>query len=208
MITTICPLRVVHPTLAVEQKPHAATTHRCVRHGPRFPTTTSKNTTGHIRESALHQDTPDSPHEPQAADDEPTDEPQAAAEAEEQLTNNKGILTRLQEKHFAAAQRPVQRLHRNLGHPTNLELARILKEKDASASIIAAAHSNTHAQIVMQTGHHLKYQRAVCEQAAASTHAYKQTEHSTVLTPGQWPQILRKHLPAAPSTQTWPKQNS
>ena len=94
-------------------------------------------------ESAHHQDTPDSPHEPQAADDEPYDELQASAEAEEHFTNNKGILTRLQEQRFAAAQRTVQRLHRNLGHPTNLELARILKQRNASASIIAAAQQHT-----------------------------------------------------------------
>ena len=61
---------------------------------------------------------------------------------EEQLDNNRGILTRLQETQWSAAQRTVQRIHRNLGHPTNLELARLLKSKNASPAIIAAAQEH------------------------------------------------------------------
>ena len=36
---------------------------------------------------------------------------------DEQLDINRGILTRLQETQWSAAQRTVQRIHRNLGHP-------------------------------------------------------------------------------------------
>ena len=69
-------------------------------------------------------------------------QPQRATEHEydiDELGNNSGILTRLQETQLAAAKRIVQRLHRNLGHPTNLELCKILKQKQASASILHAA---------------------------------------------------------------------
>ena len=45
---------------------------------------------------------------------------------DDHIENNKGILTRLQETRLSAARRTVQRLHRNLRHPTNLELARVL----------------------------------------------------------------------------------
>ena len=61
---------------------------------------------------------------------------------DEQLDNNRGILTRLQETQWSAAQRTVQRIHRNLGHPTNLELAKLLKSKNASPSIVAAAQQH------------------------------------------------------------------
>ena len=43
---------------------------------------------------------------------------------DDQIDNNRGTLTRLQDTQLAAARRTVQRLHRNLGHPTNLELAK------------------------------------------------------------------------------------
>ena len=62
---------------------------------------------------------------------------------DDQIGNNTGILTRLQETQLAAARRTVQRLHRNLGHPTNLELAKVLKTKNASASILLAAKEHT-----------------------------------------------------------------
>ena len=62
------------------------------------------------------------------------------------LDNNRGILTRLQETQWSAAQRTVQRIHRNLGHPTNLELAKLLKSKNASPSIVAAAQQH-HCQL-------------------------------------------------------------
>ena len=39
-----------------------------------------------------------------------------------------GVLQRLQETRPAMAARTVQRLHRNLGHPTNLELHKILAQ--------------------------------------------------------------------------------
>ena len=65
---------------------------------------------------------------------------------DEQSDNNRGILTRLQETQWSAAQRTVQRIHRNLGHPTNLELAKLLKSKNASPSIVAAAQQH-HCQL-------------------------------------------------------------
>ena len=62
---------------------------------------------------------------------------------DDQIDTNTGILTRLQETQLAAARRTVQRLHRNLGHPTNLELVKVLKTKNASASILLAAKEHT-----------------------------------------------------------------
>ena len=52
--------------------------------------------------------------------------------------NNTGILTRLQESTKQAAQRTAQRLHRNLGHPTNKELQKILQKKGASSTLLEA----------------------------------------------------------------------
>ena len=49
-----------------------------------------------------------------------------------------GVLQRLQETRPAMAARTVQRLHRNLGHPTNLELHKILTEKKASEALLEA----------------------------------------------------------------------
>ena len=55
---------------------------------------------------------------------------------------NTGILTRLQEQGKQAAERTVQRLHRNLGHPTNKELVKLLTQRRASNSILQAAHDH------------------------------------------------------------------
>ena len=91
---------------------------------------------------------------PEASSEDAEQEQEAADQSSSQLVpfiepdddhieNNKGILTRLQETQLSAAKRTVQRLHRNLGHPTNLDLARVLKSKKASASILLAAQEHS-----------------------------------------------------------------
>ena len=74
-------------------------------------------------------------------DEAEAEQPDAAAEETEpqaETTNNTGILTRLQETTKQAAQRTAHRLHRNLGHPTNKELQKILQKKGASTTLLEA----------------------------------------------------------------------
>ena len=55
---------------------------------------------------------------------------------------NTGVLSRLNETTLSAATRTVQRLHRNLGHPTNLELCRTLQQRGASPAVLQAAQEH------------------------------------------------------------------
>ena len=50
-----------------------------------------------------------------------------------------GVLQRLQRQDRQLAKRTVSRLHRNLGHPTNAELKRLLEMKGASSVLIECA---------------------------------------------------------------------
>ena len=59
-----------------------------------------------------------------------------ALHAESAMT---GVLTRPQENNKRAVERTVQRLHRNLGRPSNKEFVKLLTQRKASDSIIQAA---------------------------------------------------------------------
>ena len=61
-------------------------------------------------------------------------------------TYNTGILIRLDETNKQAAERTIQRLHRNLGHPANKELTRLLKSRNASKKLLKAA-ANHHCDL-------------------------------------------------------------
>ena len=52
---------------------------------------------------------------------------------------HKGVLSRLHDEDWQKAQRTVMRLHRNLGHPIQKELVRLLLNKSASSALIEAA---------------------------------------------------------------------
>ena len=70
-----------------------------------------------------------------AADNMQLDAAAEEAEHAEQPAEaiNTGILTRLQESTKQAAQRTAQRLHRNLGHPTNKELQKTPRRREQAA---------------------------------------------------------------------------
>jgi len=51
-------------------------------------------------------------------------------------------LTRLQDDDRQAAKRTITRLHRNLGHPSNQELLRLLKTKNVSQALLQAAQEH------------------------------------------------------------------
>ena len=53
-----------------------------------------------------------------------------------------GVLKRLQDENKQAAKRTIQRLHRNLGHPTKKELIRFLKMRKASEALLQAAQEH------------------------------------------------------------------
>ena len=71
---------------------------------------------------------------PDNMEESPADEPEQAPA--------KGVLNRLNDEDWQKAKRTVLRLHRNLGHPTKHELIRLLKNKNASSSVIEAAHKH------------------------------------------------------------------
>ena len=56
---------------------------------------------------------------------------------------DRGILKRLHASGRVQAERTVLRLHRNLGHPTNRDLVRLLTEKQADPAVIEAAEKHT-----------------------------------------------------------------
>ena len=88
------------------------------------------------------EDAGDEPQEqpPQPGYEQPPPPPEPTDDEEDpQLANQTGILQRLQETRPAMAARTIQRLHRNLGHPTNLELHKLLASKQASEALLAAA---------------------------------------------------------------------
>eukprot|EP00435_Cladocopium_sp_Y103_P067059 s369_g29.t1 len=58
------------------------------------------------------------------------------------IQQRRGVLRRLDEENRQAAKRTIMRLHRNLGHPTNKELIRLLKSKNASDILLQAAQEH------------------------------------------------------------------
>ena len=78
-----------------------------------------------------------------AASDDVLDQAAQEIDAENVTSGERGVLQRLQAPGKLKAQRTVMRLHRNLGHPTNRELIRLLREKNAQADLLEAAESHS-----------------------------------------------------------------
>ena len=76
--------------------------------------------------------------------DEPNHEPAPPADSEVRVQSYKatGVLQRLQRQDRQLAKRTVSRLHRNLGHPTNAELKRLLEMKGASSVLVECAQEH------------------------------------------------------------------
>ena len=73
-------------------------------------------------------------------DYEPSIAPGDQDETEEpELQQPRGVLSRLGATHQQDVRRTLLRLHRNLGHPTNNELAKMLEQKGASEELVEAA---------------------------------------------------------------------
>jgi hypothetical protein len=60
----------------------------------------------------------------------------------QEIQRRRGVLRRLDEENRQAAKRIIMRLHRNLGHPSNKELIRLLKSKNASDTLLQAAQEH------------------------------------------------------------------
>ena len=67
----------------------------------------------------------------------------------------RGVLQRLQQESSQQVKRTIARLHRNLGHPTNAELSRLLRQKNATEAMVYEAE-NFHCQTCLL--HHRKPQ--------------------------------------------------
>ena len=82
----------------------------------------------------------DPPHDDDM-DYEPSIAPEGEGDAphEPEPPDPRGVLYRLTSIRQQEVKRTLLRLHRNLGHPTNAELARILESKNASPELVEAA---------------------------------------------------------------------
>jgi hypothetical protein len=58
--------------------------------------------------------------------------PEQDPDPQQEIQRRRGVLQRLDDENKQAAKRTIMRLHRNLGHPSNKELIRLLKSKNAS----------------------------------------------------------------------------
>ena len=79
------------------------------------------------------EDEPSQPPQHQTTDD--TDMQQQPPAGTDELT---GIMNKLQPTTSAAAMRTITRLHRNLGHPTNEALHKLLRERGANENLLGA----------------------------------------------------------------------
>ena len=70
------------------------------------------------------------------------DSPEEPPEPHQEVRRQRGVLTRLQDEDRQAAKRTITRLHRNLGHPSNQELLRLLKTKNVSQALLQAAQEH------------------------------------------------------------------
>eukprot|EP00435_Cladocopium_sp_Y103_P007119 s2224_g2.t1 len=68
--------------------------------------------------------------------------PQDPPEPHQEVRRRRGILSKLQDEDRQAAKRTITRLHRNLGHPSNKELVRLLKSKNVSQTLLQAAQEH------------------------------------------------------------------
>ena len=82
----------------------------------------------------------------------------------------KGVLSRLHDEDWQKAQRTVLRLHRNLGHPTQKELVRLLMNKNASSVLIEAAKQH---QCGLCDLHPLEFQSLACPRMRSSTTEFR-----------------------------------
>ena len=90
-------------------------------------------------------------------------------------TDNTGILTRLDETNKQAAERTIQRLHRNLGHPNKQGVDKTPQEPATPATSYLKQQQTTTATYATSTNHHHNYPRARYDTAPHSTTAYWQT---------------------------------
>ena len=79
------------------------------------------------------------PYDDDELDYEPSIAPAEEAPHEPEPPEPRGVLYRLTSIRQQEVKRTLLRLHRNLGHPTNAELARILESKNASPELVEAA---------------------------------------------------------------------
>jgi hypothetical protein len=70
------------------------------------------------------------------------DSPEEPPEPQQEVQRQRGVLTRLQDEDRQAAKRTITRLQRNLGHPSNQELLRLLKTKNVSQALLQAAQEH------------------------------------------------------------------
>eukprot|EP00435_Cladocopium_sp_Y103_P032566 s1782_g8.t1 len=70
------------------------------------------------------------------------DPPSPDPDPHQVIQQRRGVLRRLDEENRQAAKRTIMRLHRNLGHPSNKELIRLLKSKNASDVLLQAAQEH------------------------------------------------------------------
>ena len=137
------------------------------------------------------------PAQPQHPDSSPhqLSERQSESAQPPGKATNTGILTRLDETNKQAAERTVQRLHRNLGHPTNKELTRLLKSRNASNKLIEAAEH-----------HHcdLCYLHKPPPQLSKSTLRHGTTFNDRILADTLWISTNPQGNPDAPQEKTIP----
>ena len=75
--------------------------------------------------------------------DEQHPQPSEPVDHEDQPdSQQRGVLSRLQDEDWQKAKRTIQRLRRNLGHPTKKELIRLLQNKNAASALIEAAQQH------------------------------------------------------------------
>ena len=79
---------------------------------------------------------------PPEMDDEMPDSPPDPPDPHQEVRQQRGVMARLQDEDRQAAKRTITRLHRNLGHPTNKELIRLLKTKNVSQTLLKAAYEH------------------------------------------------------------------
>ena len=68
--------------------------------------------------------------------------PEQDPDPQQEIQRRRGVLQRLDDENKQAAKRTIMRLHRNLGHPSNKELIRLLKSKNASDTLLKAAQEH------------------------------------------------------------------
>ena len=79
-------------------------------------------------------------------------EPSIAPEEEPEPPQPRGVLYKLGATRQQEVKRTITRLHRNLGHPTNNELAKMLEQRGASPELVEAARVHDCATVICTKG--------------------------------------------------------